>query len=112
MHKIKVFTVITFGSKKKTVQRAKQFQIYLPRRNRLIASPNKFLTVHRYKPELPVFAVKVTFVIFDIQSMSLFGDVQSTVGAGLPIPRHENFTSVSGSRVRETFAGLMTAAAS
>jgi len=61
--------------------------------------------VHRYNPELPNSAVNVTFVRFDIQGISLSGDVQFTVGVGLPIARHERFTNVLGTTGIETFAG-------
>lgn len=109
---MKVFTVIPLGSQMKTVQQAKESQIYLPSLNRLIASPNTFLTVHRYNPELPDSAIKVTFVRFDSQCISSSGDVHFTVGAGLPIARHKKFTSVPDSTVNETFAGPVTEAAS
>jgi len=68
--------------------------------------------VHRYNPELSDFAVKATFVTFDIQCISLSGDVQFTAGAGLPIPRHKKFTFVPGSMLNDSFSGLLTDAAS
>ena len=68
--------------------------------------------VHRYDPELLASAVKVAFVRFDIQFITPSVDVQFTVGAGLPIPRHKKFTSSPGSTLNDSFPGLMTDAAS
>ena len=78
------------------------------------ASPNSFLIVHRYDPELLAAALKVAFVRFDIHFISLSVDVQFTVGAGLPIPRHKKITSCPSVTVLLTvsFPGLMSDGAS